>query len=994
MEKRRSSLVRTGMLCLMALLFLSVTAFSQTRTITGKVTDATDKQPLAGVTVTVKGSTTSTQTGIDGTYKITVPSGATMLVFSFVGHGEQEVAIGSSGSVDAMLTPSGKSLDNVVVVGYGTQKRRLVTTAVDHVSAEDFRQSGARNALDLIQGKVAGLNVRRSSSNPNSGVTVQLRGVVSLTGDQSPLIVIDGIPGGNLDLLQQDDVESIDVLKDGSAAAIYGTQGNGGVILITTKKGKAGPARYDYSTYVRREYLYKRPDFFTPEEFRAAMQSGQLKGYTDYGATTDFFEALINKTNTTQYHTLGISGGTVNSNYRASVFYRDLQGFALENGRKEYGGRLSFNQKGLDNRLTVQLNLATNFNNANLLGGGGWEDQLTKNPTLSHYDVDGTWLFEGTSTNQVARLHQETNKRQQQTTAASGSATLEILKGLKGAVFASVQRDSYIDGEYRELASEFSKENDLQKNGGYARRATTLNIDYALEPTIEYTRTIKNDHNIGAIAGYSYRYSVYEGFSASNYGFVNDLFRENNLNAGSTLNNIGKGVSSYKGDNTLIAFFGRVNYAYQEKYMMQFILRREGSSRFGANNKWGNFPAASLAWNISRENFMKNIDVINNLKLRVGYGITGNQGIGNYSSLVTLGGGGIYRYPDGVYRETYGPNRNPNPNLRWEKKNELNIGVDFALLDSRLNGSIEVYKRETEDLLETYTSPQPPFVRESIYTNVGTISAKGIELTINAIPVRTKNFTWSLDFTGNTTKNKLDKLSNEIYKLPYREYGGIGGFGALGNAIRTYEGGDLGEFWAKRFAGFQPNGEWLFYNRKGEKVLNKDINNSFDKSTTDLTVAGNSIPKFYLSMTNSFQYKNFDFRFYLRGKFGHKILNTMGLSYGNITSKTNLLRSSFTKYAEVNAGTSPSAYMYSDYYIESGDFVKLDEVTLGYNFKLKTKYLRNLRVYATGQNLATITGYTGNDPDFVNDTGLGGGIDSRGPYPSTSSVLIGLSVGF
>jgi TonB-linked SusC/RagA family outer membrane protein len=989
MEKRRSNFVQRGMYCLMALLLFSVTAFSQTRTVTGKVINAEDKQPLPGVTVTVKGSTTSTQTGSDGSYKITVPANATVLTFSFVGHNEQDVAISSSGTVDAMLAASGKSLDNVVVVGYGTQKRRLLTTAVDHVSAEEFRQGGARNALDLIQGKVAGLNIRRSSSNPNSGVGIQLRGVVSLTGDQSPLIVIDGIPGGNLDLLQQEDIESIDVLKDGSAAAIYGTQANGGVILVTTKKGKAGPPRYDYSGYVRREYLYKRPAFLTPEEFKAKMASGELTGYTDYGNTTDFFDALINHTNTSQYHTLAISGGTASSNYRASVFFRDLQGFALENGRKEYGGRLSFNQKGLDNRLSVQLNLATNFNNANLLGGGGWEDQLTKNPTLTHKNPNGTWYFEGTSTNQLARLYQESNKRQQQTTAFSGSATLDIIKGLKGTVFGSVQRDSYIDGEYRELASEFSLENDLQKNGGYARRATQLNIDYAFEPTLEYSTTIKDDHSISALGGYSYRYSVYEGFNAANYGFVNDVFRENNLNAGSTLNNAGKGLGSSKGDNTLIAFLGRVNYSYQDKYIAQFTLRHEGSSRFGTNNKWGNFPAASVAWNITKESFMRNVDVINNLKLRIGYGITGNQGIPNYSSLVTLGGGGIYRYPDGVYRETYGPDRNPNPDLRWEKKNELNIGVDFSLLNGRLGGSIEIYKRETEDLLESYTSPQPPFVRESIYTNVGTLSAKGIELTINAIPIRTKDFTWNLDFTGSTTKNTLDKFSNDVYKTNFREYGGIGGFGALGNAIRTYEGAEIGEFWAKRYAGLDANGDWLFYNRKGEKVPNSQINNSSDPLITDLVKVGNAIPRLYLSWTNYLTYKNFDLRFYLRGKFGHDILNTMALSYGNKTSKTNLLRSAFDKYAAIK-GT----YMYSDYYIEKGDMVKLDEVTIGYNFKLKTKFIRNLRVYATGQNLATITGYTGNDPDFINDIGLGAGVDSRGPYPSTSSILFGLNVGF
>lgn len=433
----------------------------------------------------------------------------------------------------------------------------------------------------------------------------------------------------------------------------------------------------------------------------------------------------------------------------------------------------------MNDRLSIQINIATNFNKANLLGGGGWEDQLTKNPTLPHYNPNGTWYFEGTSTNQLARLHQQKNNRNQQTTSGDGKLTLEIIKGLKASIFGSVQRNSYIDNFYASLASEPSMESGTSPGGGQASKSTFLGMDYALEPTIEYSKTIKDDHSIAAIGGYSYRYTVAENFNASNSGFVNDIFENNNLGAGNQLALGRAGLGSGKGDNTLIAFFGRVNYSYAGKYMAQFILRHEGSSRFGENNKWGDFPAVSAGWNISRENFMSDIQFVNNLKLRVGYGVTGNQNIANYSSLVTLGGGGVYRFPDGQYRQTYGPNRNPNPDLRWETKKEINVGIDFTVLDNRLNGAIELYNRKTVDLLETYTSPQPPFVREFIYTNVGTISAKGIELTLSYHAIRKPDFTWDVDFTGSTTRNKLDKLSNELFKLPYREYGGIGGFGAL-----------------------------------------------------------------------------------------------------------------------------------------------------------------------------------------------------------------------
>ncbi len=986
--KEFSSLVQRLCICVALLLAMHV-AFAQGRVITGKVTDPKTGSGVPDVSVVVKGTTIGTTTNPDGTYRIEVPQNATALSFSAVGYGEQELVLGNSNVANVSLQTGTKALDEVVVVGYGTQKRREVTSAVSSVKAEDFRQSGSRNALDLVQGKVAGLQIRRSSSNPNTGVGIQLRGVTSLTAGIAPLIVIDGIPGGNLDLLQQEDIESIDVLKDGSAAAIYGTQANGGVILVTTKKGRPGPARFEYANYFRKEYLAKRPDFLTPEEFKAKLASGELNPahYTDYGNTTDFFDALINHENLSQYHTVALSGGAAGTSYRASLFYRDLQGFALQNGRKEYGGRLNINQKGLNDKLSVQLNLATNFNNANLLGGGGWEDQLTKNPTLPHFRPDGTWYFEPTSTNQLARLHQETNKRQQQTTSADARVALELIKGLKASLFGSVQRNSYIDGAYRELASESSIED--YQGLGYASRSTLLSNDYAFEPTIEYTTKVKNDHNVSAIGGYSYRYFVSENFNANNFGFVNDVFRENNIGTGNQLG-IGKaGMGSGKGDNTLIAFFGRVNYDYAGKYMAQFILRREGSSRFGANNKWGNFPAVSAGWNISREAFMSDINFINNLKLRVGYGVTGNQNIANYSSLVTLGTGGIYRYPDGQYRQTYGPNRNPNPDLKWEMKKELNIGIDFSLFNNRLGGALEVYDRTVEDLLQTYSSAQPPFVRENILYNVGTITAKGIELTLNFAAIRGKAFNWNMDFTGSTAKNKMHKLSGDVFKLNLLTAGSIGGFGALGDAIRIYEGGNIGEFWGKRFAGFNANGDWLFYNRKGEQVPNANINTSTDKTVTDFAILGNAIPKFYASWTNQFSYKNLDLSLFFRGKFGHDILNTMALSYGNQITKTNLLRSAFDKYAHIK-----STYMYSDYYIEPGDFVKLDEATLGYNFKLKTSYIRNLRLYVTGQNLLTFTKYTGNDPDFVNDLGLGAGIDERGPYPSTRSILVGVNVGF
>ncbi|MFP5081562.1 SusC/RagA family TonB-linked outer membrane protein [Pedobacter sp. JCM 36344] len=961
------------------------------KVITGIVVDE-KSLPLPGVGVKTASNKTTVTDGT-GKFAISTTSPTERITFSYIGYAPvTRVAGAGRAPLSIRLAPAeGETLQDVqiVAVGYGTLDKREVTSAVAHLDSADFRQSGSRNPLDLIQGKVAGLQITRTGgSNPNSGVGIQLRGITSVTGSQSPLIVIDGIPGGNLDLLQQDDIQSMDVLKDGSGAAIYGTRANAGVILITTKKGRSGPAKFDYSSYVRHESLYQRPDFMTAEQMRARITSGELDR-KDYGNTSDFFNDLVNSNNISQNHNLAISGGSDNTSYRASLNYRDLQGFAKENNREEYGIRLNLNQKGFDNKLNLSTNLTTTFNKANLLGGGGFEDQFKRNPTLSNFNPDGSFYFENTSTNQFARLTQESNRRQQQTSSIDTKADFEILKGLKASLFGAIQRNSYIDGEYRAVNGEYSIENDIYKGGGYARRATVLEQNFNIEPTLEYRPTLGGDHSLTALAGYSYRYEVFEGFNASNLGFLNDLFEENNLNAGNQLAAGKAGLGSYKNDNTLIAFFGRLNYSYKGRYFAQAIYRREGSSRFGINNKWGDFPAFSAGWTISEEDFMKDSKVFSNLKLRAGYGITGNSGIGNYASLVTLGTGGVYLYPDGQYRETYGPNSNPNPDLRWEKKRELNIGLDFGLFTNKLSGSLDVFSRATRDLLDNYESPQPPYIRSNIYTNVGSISAKGIELTLSYAALKTQDFSWNIDFAGSTTANKLDSYSDENYKREYLSLGDIGGFGALGNAIRTYEGGKLGEFWGKRFAGFTDDGKWLFYNRAGEKVRNDQINNSFDRNTTDLVVIGNGIPKYYLSLANNFSYKKFDLRVFLRGKFGYDILNTTAISYGNKVSGDNLLNSSFDKYAQIN-----DTYMYSDYYVENGSHLKIDEITLGYRFDLKSKFVRNLRVYATGQNLATITNYTGNDPDFVNDTGLAPGIDGRGPYPSTRSFLFGLNIGF
>lgn len=1000
-KKNGKMLLTRWQFLFMILLLFSAPSWGQNRTITGIVTSGMDQAPLPGVSVLVKNTTVGTTTDEQGRFTLSIPENA-VLAISYIGFLSENVNVGKQTHLSIILQSDTKSMDEVVVVGYGSIKRGDLTSATATVKPGDFRQSGARNAMDLLQGKVAGLQVTRGQgTNPNSSASIQLRGVTSISGSNAPLVVIDGIPGGNLDLLQQEDIESIDVLKDGSAAAIYGTQANGGVILVTTKKGKSGPTLFDYATYFRKEYVQRKPDFLSADEFRqkiAEEAHQNLTSVNDAGGNVDAYDELINKDNISQYHTLAISGGSENSSYRASTYYRNLQGIAKENGRREYGVRANFTGRGIDDRLTSSVNLVHNFNDANMLGGGGWEWASSRNPTLPLKNEDGTWMYETTTTNEVAKLYEEHNRRQQQTSSIDGKLGFEVIKGLTASAFGSVQRNQWLDGYYASLASEPSFENpNTEIPGGLAGQETRLEIDYAFEPTIDYKTTINDVHSITAVAGYSYRYSKWQRFKGENSGFVNDIFEENNLTAGTQLA-AGKALlESEKEDNKLIAFFGRLNYSYHGKYLFQGIYRREGSTRFGRNNRWGNFGSVSAGWNLAAEDFMKEVDFVNDLKVRAGYGITGNQGIPNYRALVTLGTGNPYINPDGVWRQTYGPNRNPNPDLRWERKHEFNLGVDFGLFNGKLSGSLDYYSRITKDLLGDYRSQQPSFIRDIIFTNVGQISSKGFEITLHATTMQRKDFTWTTDFVGSTSSYRMDSFSNDVYKADSQPFGPISGAGDLGNAIRTFEGEKLGQFYGKRFAGFTDEGKWLFYNREGEAVPFDQINASqTDYANTDLAVIGNAIPKYYASLTNTLRYKNLDFRIFLRGKFGYDILNTQALTYGNkFTLPNNVLNSAFTKYAEIN-----DTYMYSDYYLENGSYVKIDEITFGYTFKLNTAKIRNFRIYVTGQNLATITSYTGNDPDFINDSGLGTdanfppGVDRRVPYPSTRSFLVGLNIGF
>ena len=973
------------------LLLCSTAVFGQTKTLTGTVTDK-NGEVLPGVNVVVKGTSIGTATDTDGKFSLNIPSSNAVLLFSYIGYVSREIQVKGENSVNISLDENVQALNDVVVVGYGTLKRSEVTAAVSTLKESDFVTTTASSSvLELAKGKIPGVVITNADgTDPRSGTSIQIRGIATLQGSTSPLIIIDGIPNGDLSTVQPNDIESFSVLKDASAAAIYGTRGANGVVIITTKKAKRNELKpqFEYSSYISHEYVYRQPQILTPDEYRNYMKSG---GYlanmmVDYGDNTNWPAYLTNKDNFSQNHNLSLSGGNVKSNYRASVFYKDINPIAIRSSQSNWGGRINVNHLGLNDRLEIQLNVSTNFTTRDAAGSkGAWEQVSQRNPTEPAKDANGNWTEDQAynSWNPLANYATQENTLYRTNWLGSGKASLTIIDGLKVSVLGTYQQYQQNQNQYYVRDSKTSI--DSYSGGGRAQKWFVKDDRRTIETTIDFVRTFNKIHSVNAVVGHSYEYHVYEDFNAWNSGFLTDVFKFNNLGNGT---GITKGTSyanmgSTKNDDKLAAFFGRVNYTLMDKYMLTAIYRYEGSSRFGPDKRWGSFPAISAGWILSKEEFMKNLEFINYLKLRGGYGITGNIPGSNYLYMTTLSTGG--QYPIGsTWFQTYGPARNPNPNLRWEKKKEVNIGLEYSLFKDRLSGTIDWYSRTTKDIIYNYNAQLPPFVLSTLTTNVGTISNHGIEIGINASIIKSRDFSWDASGTFFNQNNKLVSLSNDIYKATYIEWYGLPSPGALGNAIRTEEGKPLGQFYGKRFAGFDSDGKWLFYNKSNEKVSLADI------TPDDLTYIGNGVPKYYASLSNTFRYKGFDLTIFFRGKFGYKILNLKDMYFGNLTwLPNNVLESAITKNAQLH-----DAPQYSDYYLEPGNFVKLDNLTLGYTFKFKNhNWVRNLRIYASGMNLATFTKYSGTTPE-TQDTGFTTGIESRDFYPVSSTLMFGLNIGF
>jgi TonB-linked SusC/RagA family outer membrane protein len=944
-------------------------------------------EPLPGVSVTVKGTSKGTTTNSAGEFTIDAGKGD-VLIFSSVGMESQDIAITDQARVNVVLKTKASQQDEIIVVGYGTLSNKEISSAVTHLSAKDLLTVGSNSALMSIQGKVAGLSVTNTSAgDPNSTPSIQLRGVSSRDAGLGPLFVINGIPGGNLDNINQNDIESIDVLKGGAASAIYGTRGSNGVIVITTKKGSS-ESRVFYDGYAGWDFATNKLSVLSKDQFLAHGRG------VDFRGSTDWMKAVSRSPSFSQKHTIQFSGGSARTNYMASLDYRKAEGIDLRASKEEYGGRVNINHRSANNLIDLSLNIAPRYAHTNVADYSGFNYALTLNPTLNVFDSTGKYAYITTgffANNPVEVAKSILSQQEIKYLDINGSFKVNILNNLNTVVTLGEVTSSFRNEKFTPSTISYV----LPANGGTGRSSGSQSLDENDQKSFEWLGNYSlgfHKQTIKLLAGYSYQQFTASGFNASNQQFPSDVLTFNNLGTGLWNLQPGQnGVGSYKNSSKLIAFFGRLNYDFDQKYYLSASIRREGSSKFGINNKWGNFPAASVAWRLNQENFMRHISWLDQLKLRADYGETGNQDFGNYLSLDTYSGYGYYVF-NGTTYQVWGPSQNTNYDLRWEKARNFNIGLDFQALGGKFSGSLNYYIRTNKDLLGYYNVPNPPNVQGQTYANVGTMKNSGLEIQLTAVAVNSRHFNYTITFAGATNNNKFVSFSNDLFKgQKYIDVVGMPAPGSPGNIQRLQENQRIGSFYMMRSAGVDNSGALLVYDKKGAVVTADKANND------DRQFVGNGLPKFAASLGNTFTYNNWDLSIFLRGAFGYRLFNTMAFYLGTPATQknANVLTSAYdgSKYSKL---TNPSTYsVLSDYFLESGAFVKIANVSIGYTQPLSIKYLRSIRIYATGRNLHTFTKFKGGDPDLVQVNGLYPGVNSSlSYYPSTLQLLAGLQVNF
>lgn len=1006
---------------LVMFLLCSTLAFAQNK-VTGVVADRTG-EPLIGANVLVEGTTVGRITDLDGKYTIDAERGQT-LIFSFIGFNTQVVKVNQS-VIDITLEEDSKTLNEIVVVGYGVMTRKDVTSSITTVSAEKLNVGVYSDPAQLLQGKVPGLTITQSSD-PNGSPSITLRGASTLRKGEAmePYYVIDGIPGMSLSLVSPDDIESIDVLRDASATAIYGSKAANGVIIITTKKGKTGHTSISYSGYLAVDNVMKNYDVMNAAQLRDYAQSGGITLINDLGADTRWQDE-VQRTGFSHNHNVSVSGGTEQSSYSASVNYMERKGVMKGTETDRLIGRAFVQSKGLKDRLTVSFNInasVTNRHNIPMMdqGRGVMDAMYYYSPLVPVRNDAGGW-YENSGISQnynpVALSNENIYDTENKRIQGSAKASLKIAEGLLYNVSLAYQNQQDIYSNYNSTTS-------LLANGmdGKAERTSVTYKKKVAETYLNYDKTFNGVHKIGLMGGYSWEESNdYDGFQLTTYGYYNDALTYYNMGMA---NNIDKnGLGDWKLSTLrMISFYGRANYSYAGKYLFQGTVRRDGSSAFGKNNRWATFPSVSLAWRLSEEQFIKNLRVFDDLKLRVGYGVSGNSlGFDVFTATQVYGATGWYdnltSTGESQQIRILGATRNANPDLKWEQTGMLNIGVDFGLFNNRLSGTIEYYDKRTKDLIADYAVSTTKYQHNWLTANVGEISNKGIELTINVVPVKAKDITWESSLNLSHNKNRVVKLSNSAYSVDYFDKVNVDAAGfATANNQRVMEGCPIGQFYLWKWAGVKDGvSHFYVYGESSLTEAYKDVggydgkvtqqadgryidNDTGEYVTTnkplydDRAKAGSAQPKLTAGWNNTVTYKNWTLAASFQGVFGNKILNASRAylsNMGNVTAGKNVLAS----IADENPVTDYNSHAPSDRYLESGTYVRLSSLTLGYNFGNIGEYIKGLRLYATCNNVFTITNYKGLDPE-VSLGGIEPGVDNRQTYPRTRTFMLGVNVNF
>jgi len=974
--------------------------------VSGKVVSG-GKEGLPGVTILVENSSNGTTTDAEGNYSITAPSDG-VIIFSYVGYVSQKVPVQNRSVIDVDLAADTKTLGEVVVVGYGTQSRKNLTSSITTLKPEDLNRGAISDVGQLLQGKVPGLNITRSGD-PNRSAAIILRGASTLReGAQSPLFVIDGVPGADISVIAPDDIVSMDVLKDAAATAIYGNRASNGVIIVTTKRPVKGQLSLSYSGYLSVDKVSNQYEMMDATQLRNYLtKNGQvLAPEDDLGANTNWQSAVQRSSAISQNHNISLGGGTESTLYSASLNYFDQKGIVKTSGLSRVIARLSVEQKAFKDKLKLGISVSNSVSNADLAPYRNTvlSQMFTYLPTVPVKKEDGSYYDNFNRTgyyNPVSLLENATENSKYKNLLGTFSAQLKLPFGFNYDVNVTYQNfqsnyGAYYNSYYTKYYNTIRSTPDPPANpgninltgqNGVGTRNSYQNTNKILETFLTWNKTF-GEHTLSAVLGYSWQENIIgDGFQATSTNFPVDNVSYYNLGLGNPYAvpsfRVDYGADNYQ-QTRLISDFGRFNYNFKNKYLLQASIRRDGSSVFGVNEQWGYFPSVGGAWRIAQEGFMENQKFFDDLKLRASYGVTGNSaGFSPYTTKLIYGSVGTFYY-QGSQISAIGALQNENPDLRWEKTATSNIGLDFSVLKGRVSGSIDAYNKKTTDLIYSYPVSTVLYPNGTLTANVGEMSNKGIELSLNVIPVQTTNFLWSTNFNLAHNKNKIVTLSSPTLKSDSVLIVQPDGGGQTGETVQIIlTGHPIGQFFTYDYAGKNADGVSQYRDSKGELTTKPAIKK-------DYHLAGNAQPKLLLGWSNNFQYKNIDLNVFLRSALGGKIFNV---------TRADLFRPSTARLnnipveVESESVNDNNSYRYSSRFIESGNYVRLDNATLGYNFKNINPAIKNIRIYTSVNNLFVITKYKGIDPE-INQGGLAPGVDARNFYPKTRSFLFGINASF